>query len=205
MAESQLHWIADDAGAEALADRLNGVARVKPIVVATIPAGRREPYLDVQALADQVGDLADVYVMPTGAHTWTFSDRMPDQTQVYGGAGRVYPVGHDWVTDPYASPLRFAYNEDEGERATRMLVSDALRMAAAAGLVHDDPARSRSRVRGTVVGVPVPERALVCLDGQVASISQELTLPSVALGRIVTERKRPGLAPARLSAATHDP
>lgn len=77
----------------------------------------------------------------------------------------MYPVGHEWVTNPYASPLRFAYNEDEGQRSMRALASDALRMAATAGLIQASRSRHRVRVGGEVVGIPLPERAVVKHDG----------------------------------------
>jgi hypothetical protein len=185
MTVGQLRWVTDDGGAVALAERLNGDNRRRPVVVITVPAGRSEPYIDAQEVLDQVGDLADVYVMPTGPHTWTFSDRMPDLTQVYGGAGRAYPVGHEWVSNPYSSPLRFAYNEDEGERSTRALASDALRMAAAAGLIKTSASRHRRRVEGRVEGIPVGERALVKFDGRLATVAQELTVPDVRLDRVL--------------------
>lgn len=177
--------VTDDDGAIALAELLNGHRRRRPVVVVTSPAGRSEPFIDAEQIWDQVGDLADVCVMATGPHTWTFSAKMPDLTQVYGGAGRVYPVGHGWVSNPYSAPLRFAYNAEEGERATRDLVSDALRMAAAAGLIQRARSRHRVRVTAEVVGIPIPERAIVKFDGRFAPIVQELTAPGVPLDRVV--------------------
>lgn len=177
--------VTDDNGSVALADLLNGNRRRRPVVVVTSPAGRRAPYIDAERIWDEVGDLADVYVIASGAHTWTFSTKMPDLTQVYGGAGRVYPVGHEWVSNPYASPLHFAYNAKEGERATRDLASDALRMAAAAGLIQRSRSRHRIRVTAEVVGIPVPERAIVKFDGRFAPIAQELTVPDVPLDRVL--------------------
>lgn len=187
-----LRRITDDEGAIALADRLNGQERTRPVVVITIPALRREPYIDAETVLDEVVDLADVYLIATGTHTWTFSRKMPELTQVYGGAGRVYPVGHEWVSDPYVSPLRFAYNEGEGQRSTQTLISDALRMAAAAGLVHRRPSRHRVQVAGEVVAIPMPERALVKFDGRLAPVAQELTVPDVPLDRVVAIGMRVG-------------
>jgi hypothetical protein len=186
MTVRQLKRVTDVAGAVALAERLNGNGRRRPVVVITIPAGRSEPYIDAEEVLAQVGDLADVYLMPTGSHTWQFSEQMPEQTQVYGGAGRVYPVGHEWASNPYVSPLRFAYNEEEGERSTRALASDALRMAAAAGLIRSSTSRHRRRVEGRVEGIPVDERALVKFDGRLATVVQELTVPGVPLGQVLT-------------------
>lgn len=117
MASVQL--IDDERSASALADLVNGNARRRPVAVVTIPAGRMEPWIDVEEIAREAGSLADVYLMPTGSFTWEFSNRMAEGTQVYGGAGRVYPVGHEWASDLSKSPLRFAFNEDDGQRATQ--------------------------------------------------------------------------------------
>ena len=115
---TSVQLINDERSASALADLLNGNARRRPVAVVTIPAGRTKPWIDVDEIAREAGSLADVYLMPTGPFTWDFSNRMAEGTQVYGGAGRVYPVGHEWATDLSKSPLRFAFNEADGERAT---------------------------------------------------------------------------------------
>lgn len=107
----------------------------------TIPAGQTQPWIDVDELAREAGRLAEVYLMPTGTSTWEFSHVMADGTQVYGGAGRVYPVGHEWTRNLTKSPLRFAFNAEDGKRATEELISDTLRMAAAAGWGRPDRRR----------------------------------------------------------------
>lgn len=182
---AEVQRIVDDKGAVALADRLNGNARTRPIVVITTPAGHSLPYIDPDVVLDEAADLADVYLIATGPHTWKFSEKVPERTQVYGGAGRAYPVGHGWVTHPHLSPLRFAYNEQEGERSTRALIADALRMAAEAGLVQRSTVRRQVHGEARVMGFPAPGRALAKLDGRVAQVVQELTLPSVPLERVL--------------------
>jgi hypothetical protein len=101
--------VGTEAEARALAAVLNGNEGSRPVVVVSTPATRHDPYIDTEDIAAQLGELAEVYVIPTGLCTWEFSKHMPDRTQVYGGAGRVYPGGHEWVNDPYKSPLRFAF------------------------------------------------------------------------------------------------
>lgn len=68
----------DERAASALADLLNGSARRRPVVVVTIPAGRTEPWIDVEEIAREAGSLAGVYLMPTGPFTWEFSNRMAE-------------------------------------------------------------------------------------------------------------------------------
>jgi hypothetical protein len=181
---SEILRVTDDAGARRLAELLNGDTRKAPVVVVTTPAGRTTPYIDVEALADAIGDLAPVHLIDTGPHTWTFSRLMPEQTQVYGGAGRVYPVGHEWVRDVRRSPLRFAFDVAEGRRATRELEADVLAMAAGAGLL-DRPAQKQDRrwVKGVVKGFPHPERAMVEVDRHLYTVSPELVVPGVPLER----------------------
>ena len=174
MASVQL--INDERSASALADLLNGHTRRRPVAVVTIPAGRTKPWIDVEEIAREAGNLADVYLMPTGPFTWDFSNRMAEGTQVYGGAGRVYPVGHEWASDLSKSPLRFAFNEDDGDRATQKLISDMLRMAAAAGLLQSVPTRELRKV-DTTVKMVVAGRALVDVGNLLpAAIAEELDL-----------------------------
>lgn len=183
---ARIQHIDGECSAGALADLLNGNARRRPVVVVTIPAGRTEPWIDVEEVAREAGSLAEVYLMPTGDFTWEFSRRMADGTQVYGGAGRVYPIGHEWCSDLSKSPLRFAFDARDGERATQQLISDTLRMAAAAGLLQRLPTRELRQVIGSVTGV-VSGRALVDVGNVFpAAIAEELTVEDVPIERIVS-------------------
>ncbi|MET9300651.1 hypothetical protein ABZX66_15120 [Micromonospora aurantiaca] len=153
----------------------------------TIPAGYDQPFGDPDEIKQAVGDLAEVVLMPTSDVSWAFSRVMPTMTQVYGGAGRVYPVDHAWVSDPGRSRLRFAYSPDDRKRITDQLISDALQAAMAAGLVEPRP-RSESQQRsGRVQGV-IGSRALVTLeDMSAATVWEELTLPGVTLDQVLVK------------------
>lgn len=187
---ASIHHIDGERSAGALADLLNGNARRRPVVVVTIPVGRDAPWIDAEEIAREAGNLAEVYLMPTGGFTWEFSRRMADGTQVYGGAGRVYPVGHEWSSDLSKSPLRFAFDAKDGERATQQLISDTLRMAAAAGLLQQIPTRELRQVSGPVKMV-VAGRALVDVGNMLpAAIAEELTVEEVPIERIVTVGQR---------------
>lgn len=179
--------IASEDEVTALAHRLLMPRRLWPVVVVTIPGGHDEPFGDPEEIKAAVGDLAEVVLMPTSDVSWAFSRLMPPMTQVYGGAGRVYPVHHRWVNAPALSKLRFAYTLRDRQRITDQLINDALEAALAAGLVE---ARTSPRIRqrsGTVQGVIGP-RALVTLDdGSPATVWEELTLPGVPLTRVVAK------------------
>jgi hypothetical protein len=181
-----IQHIDDERSAAALADFLNGDVRRRPVVVVTISTGHDKPWIDVEEVAREAGDLAEVYLMPTGDFTWEFSRRMAKGTQVYGGAGRVYPVGHEWVNDLTKSPLRFAFNAADSKRVTRQIISDTLRMAAAGGLLRSLPPHELRRVAGPVK-VVVVGRALVEVGNPLpAAIAAELTVEDVPIERILT-------------------
>lgn len=176
--------IATETQARQLADLLNGDRRVRPVVVVTTPSGRSNPWIDVASIEEEVGDVADLYVVSTGPH-----NKMPAMTQVYGGAGRVYPVGHEWASRPSASPLRFAFDANGGARTTRTLIDDALGMAADAGLFSERASSTRSRREGVVQAI-VADRAMVKLDHDWGNVSPQLVLPGVPMDRLLSPGMR---------------
>ena len=191
---TDLHKIASEDEAREFARFLQVHNRAWPVVVISTPAGRTEPYVDPGRVLDEVTGLAEVVVIPTGDVSWAFSRGMPEYTQVYGGASRVYPTGLDWIHDLRRSPLHFAYSEADGPRVRDRLVGDALSAAVRAGLagavgVGGGGSGESPQATGTVQGV-LGSRAFVTLDdGGQASIAEELTLPGVALESIL----RPGM------------
>lgn len=183
---SAIKRVTNTSEAEALAALLNGDTRTKPTVVVTVASGHTDPYADVERIAAEIGDLADLYLVTTGGHTWAFSNKMTPGTQVYGGAGRVYPIGLGWNVDLKQAPLRFAWNKSEGKKLTGQLIDDALDMAAAAGLFDSArTASTRERRAGTVRSI-MSERALVDLDGgDMASIPPQLAQAGVPIERVL--------------------
>lgn len=183
---SAIKRVTNTSEAEALAALLNGDSRTKPTVVVTVASGHTEPYADVERIAAEIGDLADLYLVTTGGHTWAFSNKMTPGTQVYGGAGRVYPVGLGWNIDLKQAPLRFAWSRSEGRKLTGQLIDDALDMAAAAGLFDSArTASTRERRAGTVLSI-MSERALVDLgSGDLVSVPPQLAQAGVPIERVL--------------------
>ncbi|SDD69195.1 hypothetical protein SAMN05216410_0002 [Sanguibacter gelidistatuariae] len=178
----QIHTAAEAAE---LADRLLSAGRGWPVAVVTIATGSQAPFIDAAELKTEVGDLGEVVVMPTSNVSWAFSTAMPSQTQVYGGAGRVYGVDQAWVSDPYASPLRFAYSPADSPKVVAQLLSDTMAAALRAGLLVGDDPHSTTEHSGVVQGL-IGERAIVQLDhGGQATIWAELTVPGIALEQLV--------------------
>lgn len=179
---AQVHHVRTAEEAKALAEHLLNSNRQSPVAVITIPQGRDTPYIDPKPVAEAAGSLADVYLMATGTVSWAFSEAMPPMTQVYGGAGRVYTVDDRWQSNPYASRLRFAYTEADGDRACEALTSDLL---AAVGQSPRPvtPAERTQPVTAIVQGVVAPSRVIVSTDSGQATIWHELTCPGLPIER----------------------
>lgn len=185
----QIQLATSSAEVRALADRLNKSKRTLPVVVISTPAQQTEPYIDVERIQREVGDVAELIVLPTGEPSWAFSEEMADMTQVYGGAGRVYPVGLEWVHDPSKAPLRFAFSKTEGERAGDQIIADALAMASAAGLFASSGVQFATPFAGKVLGFAAG-RAMVRADnGDMANIVPELIAKGIPAEQLV----RPGM------------
>ncbi|MFW6090783.1 MAG: hypothetical protein ACODAF_02845 [Actinomycetota bacterium] len=188
--EGTVQYLESVADARRLADRLLAPDRTRPVVVVSTSSGQDRPWIDAERVKEHVGDLAEIYVLPTGELSWELSDQLPGNTGVYGGAARVYPVDVSWTSDQYRSPLRLAYSAADGERATESVVADALRMVAAAGLLEVSRATARE-VEGTVKLIAPESRAVVAITGGGhASVWQELTYPEVPLTRVLRQGMR---------------
>ena len=160
----------------------------RPIALVSTPASSTVPWIDVEGLAAEFGPLVDVYVISTGPDTWSLTNALPTGTQVYGGAGRVYPLGHEWTSDLSRSPLRFAVRQPHrttgdprtGLRRTRN--GSRSRLAeSAAGATPDSRDRSGQGSADT-------DRAIVEMPNRLlATIAQELTIPEVPLDRMLVK------------------
>lgn len=178
--------------ARALAEQLLGSERRRPVALVSIAAGQSEPFIDAARIDAELGDAVDVYTIVTGPVTFAFRDAMPPGTEAYGGAGRVYPVGTEWVEDLRVSPLRFAFDAEHASRSTENLIDDAHRMSDRArtsgrGSRHGGLVRTEAQVHA-VLG---DARAIVKTDsGWNATIAQERIAHGVPLGWLLSPGMR---------------
>lgn len=188
---ARVRRVASEDEARELAAALQRPDRSRPVVVISTPAGHDVPFVDPQRVLDDIAGLAEVVVIPTGDVSWAFSSGMPPDTQVYGGASRVYGTDLEWVHQPRRSPLHFAYSADEDARVRDRLVSDVMRFAVRAGIVGSArSAPDAATVEGKVLGV-LGTRALVSTeDGGQASIAEELVFSDVPLARVLAPGMR---------------
>lgn len=188
---TRVRRVTSEDEARELAAALQRPGRGRPVVVISTPAGHDAPFVDPQRVLDDVAGLAEVVVIPTGDVSWAFSSGMPPDTQVYGGASRVYGTDLEWVHHPRRSPLHFAYSPDEDARVRDRLVSDVMRFAVRAGIVGSvRTAPDGAVTEGKVLGV-LGTRALISTDdGGQATIAEELVFSDVPLARVLAPGMR---------------
>ena len=114
-----------------LADRLNNPAGMAPSLVVTTDQRTSQVHLDMAELCRRVDDDVHVYVLETGSLTWEFSDSMPPETSVWGGAARIYPA-HDltWTQNCYAGDLLFANIRPDNATAMARIIAERVNTLA---------------------------------------------------------------------------
>lgn len=186
-----LHVVETADHVDLLAHHLLDPARDRPVAVITTPSNRAEPWIDARAIVEAVGPEAEVHLIRTGPRTFQLTSHLNRMAGVYGGAGRVYDVGQEWLSDPWRSPLRFAYDSAEGSRAGEEIVSDLIGALARSGHLTTQSNASKRHVSGHVVGVVPPSRALVHLDdGGMATVWAELTAPETGAEALLVRDMR---------------
>lgn len=186
------HRLDTETAAREAALALQRQGRRRPAAVVSIAFGQHEPYVDVEEVERAVGDLCDVFVLPTGPASWAFAASLPEGRQVYGGASRVYSTDLAWLGDQHHSPLRFAYGRADRERATEQLITDAL-TAVHAGASLQSPQEARGLPRSGVVMGTAGSRAFVRLDDggtMPAVIHPELVTAGVPAERMFAKGQR---------------
>jgi hypothetical protein len=182
------------AEVHALVDHLRDSDRSRPLVLISTPNRNPIPLISISEVESVAGHIADIVLIETGPLTFEFTDRMVHGTQVYGGAGRVYPVGTDWEQDLHLSPLRFAYEPVDGPRAAKRLIEDAFQChrgdrspAALVQRLGDDNAAALAAAR-TLAVAATKSKTITDADLTVAVMTGNptLTIPS-------THVPRPGL------------
>jgi len=174
-------------GARDLAALLLRADRETAVAVVSTPSGSDKPLIDAAALARYGRGRVPVYVLKTGPASFALADAMPEYTQVYGGAGRIYAPDLSWVTDWSRSRLFLAYDEQSGQRATDGLIGEVARL-----LPREDQPVAAQPFKGTVKMLIPPSRALIEGEGEdsvLATISPEDSVPAleVSIAQLVAQ------------------
>ena len=159
--------------------------RAHPVLVVSTPAEDAGPLVDADDLHGRVGEIADVVVLHNGPASWALADAMPAMTQVYGGAGRVYPIDLGWLSNPYRAPIRFCWPGDDPKQVADQLEDDAYAAANLAGLTATRSATATFPTTGKVKGILDRHHVLLWLDRG-------------GNGALLVDQLYPGVEPDRL-------
>lgn len=175
--------------------RVTTAAELETLVSGLCNPQRREPWciitstfdgtfpLDPEAIASQTSGISEVWVVPTGRHSYKLDELLPEGSTVFGGAARTFPGGSEWMRDVTLT-RRHMPGQTDRENAAIMenVTSDVQAMAYRAGLLEG---RKRSLKPTTAIiktFLADGARAVVELpNGTWATLAQELTTDVVRL------------------------
>ncbi|MFB9714050.1 hypothetical protein [Arthrobacter methylotrophus] len=178
--------------ARELAAMLLHPERERPAVV--VSTTKNGPVINPKALADRLGNDVDVYLINSASLAYDFSDAMPLETSVYGGAARCYPPGTAWVKNPFKSMLRLAYTEEEGQAAIVRIVDDVAAMESLVPLkvTSTSPRKqpSTATVDGIVSVILEPDGVLIKLEDGIARIDTSVLAPGISPDRLFSPSQK---------------
>lgn len=122
-------WVTTEPDAVALAQWLLSPDRERAVVVVTTPRTDDHPFFDVETLAREVAEFAEVAVVRTGAATSALTAHLPWRCDVFDGAARVYPPTLRWAGNHAAALLRLTSSVKHARKRLAVLVEDARRAA----------------------------------------------------------------------------
>jgi hypothetical protein len=181
-----LHSVTSSQDVQQLAEGLVSATRREPWVVVSVPFDIPTPLFRTRRILEEAGDVSDVWVLKTGELSRDLAARLPERTEAYGGAARVYPPGNAWCQDPSLTKIRFIHNDSQTDKVTENLIADIHSMAYFAGLFRKTVS-NRPRVVGRVKSFTAHgTRAFIKLnDREIVTVSQELTFPEVPLEWVI--------------------
>jgi hypothetical protein len=186
---------ADEGSGRDLASRVLDPGRDRPLVgISTLHGGRGAP-IDPHALAGELGEAAEVWLVETGPATWALADDLPERLEVFGGAVRIWWPGASWDAVPEDHPLLFIREPAGADRVRAQVASLVARQAA-----------RREGATGTEAAVPpVGSPAAARGAGEVAALTTELHAASAEreqlAGQLRQERARSQALARRLRIA----
>jgi hypothetical protein len=128
--------------------------RTKPIVGITTHQGSDRSWIEPDALARDLGELAEVVVIPTGEPTWALSESLPPRLEAYGGAIRIWWPGLTRESNPLDHRLYFVQGLADADRVRRAIV-EAITARGGTGAVD---AAARAPVAAGTLLPPEPVR-----------------------------------------------
>ena len=179
-------------GVEQLVEDLFDPHRSGAVVVLSTSKKVHHPYFDVEWLESELEDSARLVVLANSMAALRFTERLGDERlSVFGGAGRVYPPGHEWTSDPFGAPLVFCY-PGQGRSSAEKIVAHVRSISYRFGL-SVTPTRETGDIATTadVIGCPTESQIFVrTQDGLTCKMLAVHLYPGVEASRLVRAGQR---------------
>ncbi len=177
-----IYRVTTSAELEALITGLCNPLRREPWCVVTSTFDGTCP-IDPEAIAAQTSGISEVWIVPTGRHSYKLDEQLPDGSTVFGGAARTFPGGAAWMRDVTLTRRHMpGLTDRDNAGIVETVTADIQAMAYRAGLLEG---RKKSRQPMTAVVktfLADGARAIVELpNGTLATMAQELTTDVVRL------------------------
>ncbi len=172
--------VSDRESVAALAKGLLDPSRSRPwcVVSTTDPDG--SSLFDVAGLAESVSEICEFWLVSDSDLTFYLADLLPERTNIYGNAVRVYPPGFNTDTNPFDSP-RFIADESRIKQQHEQIEAVIWKLADI-GKFKSERDKRAYRATATVKNLYPPSIAIVELqNGSLASVRQEVCFPEVPI------------------------
>jgi len=174
--------VKDDTDLLGLVELVKNNQRSKPVCVVSTPASSPGPAFDTQEIDRQVGDIAFLYILPTGDLSRKFVDKLGPKAAVFNGAAKVFSP--DWQELEEWPKVHYC-QEAFKDKDTESLISQIWKHADQKDL-QKLAQRNTVDCEGQVTGF-IGSRAFVRTNnGMLATIRQELLAPGVPLEWLFT-------------------
>jgi len=178
--------ILSESDADELVEDLMDPQRIDIVVVVSVSTKAVAPYLDVDYLAEELEGSAQLAVLASSAIASRVTERLGNEDlSVYGGAGRIYPIGIEWMADKYLSPLIFCF-PGQGRWKSDEIISKVRTLSYRPGV---------TMVR---VGLGDASNATATVTGVINESQVWLNVLRHGTAKMLSVHLYPGLAAARL-------
>lgn len=166
-----------------LVESLLSARRSLPVCLVSTPHDSNTPNFDIERLEGDVGSVCEVVVVVNGDVTRELQRLLADESHVYGGSARVYPLNFGAFRKP--GRLRYVYPAHEIAKSTDRLASDIWAAALDAGLL-ERASNSSVPTDATIASIFEDSVAVAKTDKfGLISIRQEVICPGVPLSWVL--------------------
>ena len=178
--------VSSKADVAKLAAGLLDAGRTMPWCVVSHTVQAPTSFLNLDALAGSVAEIAEVFLIAHGELTYHLSDLLPEGTGVYGDAARLYRRDFNKQSGTFEVP-RYLVDVSNAKRL-QFEIENEIWKNADLGTFKKERGKREVAQKGKIVKVYPPSTAVVELEnGTRATIRQEVCFPGLPIHWFISE------------------